>query len=636
VVVFPAEDVLRFGLFELDVKAGQLRKSGARIRLAQQPVQLLAMLLERPGEVVTRDELRQRLWPADVFVDFDHGLNKSVQKLRDALGDSAESPRYIETIPRVGYRFIAPVNGARQIPEERGDYPALHGNPAAASSVSSQNLFSESVRTTDRPKSRWFVLAGCLILLAISAGWLVQRHKQSGKRIAAIHSLAVLPLDNLSGDASQEYFADGMTDELTTMLAKDSTLRVISRTSVMQYKGVHRPLREIAQALGVDGVVEGSVERTGDTVHMTLQLIQGPSDTHVWAESYDRNANDIVSLPDEAAMAIAKRTNSAVLQPSAARYVNPEAHDAYLHGQYLWYAGSNEEAEKYFKKAVELQPDYALAWTGVSEYYGAGMVEGLLDPREADPATKAAAQKAVALDDSLPQAHLNMCAVIDIVDWDWARADRECLRAIELDPKFAEAYHFRAKILSTTNRHEEAIAMQKKASELDPFARPWALAYMYLLARQYDAALVEARARLESDPHNPSTLYMLAWIYRCKGMPAEAAKAWEDGLVASGNQADAASIRRAFARGGYRAALLWNIANMKKQALKHYVSPVDMALQYAQLGMREETLSLLEEGYQQHSPLLLEALQDEPAYDFLHSDERYRALIRKIGLPPAY
>jgi tetratricopeptide (TPR) repeat protein len=369
---------------------------------------------------------------------------------------------------------------------------------------------------------------------------------------------------------------------------------------------------------------------------MTLQLIQGLSDTHVWAESYDRGANDLISLPDDAAMAIAKRTNSVVLRPVPARYVNPEAHDAYLHGRYLWYGFNNEEAGKYFKRAVELQPDYALAWSGLSDYYGLGIVDGETDPREARAPFEAAAQKAVELDDSLPEAHNSLCAAFFFSQWDPARADRECVRAIELDPKFAEAYHLRAKVLSALNRHAEAIGSQKKASELDPFARPWALAYVYTLARQYDAALLDVRQRLESRPHDPVMLGVLAWIYRCKGMYVEAAKAWADSLAASGDQADAGSVRRAFQRGGYHAVLVWNLANMKKQVLKHYVSPVDFALQYAQLGEREETLAQLEEAYRQHSPGLVHGLQDDPAYDFLHSDERYRSLIKRIGLPPEY
>lgn len=625
--VSPLDTLLRFGVFELDLQAGQLRKNGSRIRLSQQPIQLLSTLLERPGTVVTREELRQRLWPEDVFVDFDHGLNKAVQKLRDALGDAADSPRYIETIPRIGYRFIAPVSG-----EARSAVAELPMQSPIAL-VQAKDPSPRVPEKTDGHPLRWLTVASIAAALAIAVGWGIHRRQRP---IGPIHSLAVLPLDNLSGDKEQDYFADGMTDELTTMLAKDSTLRIVSRTSAMQYKGVHRPLREIAQALGVDGVVEGSVERNGDDVHMTLQLIQGASDTHVWAQSYDRGTNDLVSLPDDAAMEIAKRTNSTVTNHAQVRYVNPEAHDAYLHGRYLWYAFKYEEAAKYFNKAVQLQPNYAPAWAGLSSYYAGGMVDGLLDPQTAGAEAVASAQKAVALDDSLPWAHLSLCSAIYFVDWDLARADRECLRAIELDPEFAEAYRLRGKILSTMNRPEEAIAVTKKGMDLDPFARPWFLAYIYVRARQYDAALMEVQQRLESDPHNAASLGILAGIYRCKGMDAEAAKAWEDALIASGNQVEAASLRNAFARGGYRAMLLWNIANMKKQSEKSYVSPVDLALQYAQLGEREPTLSLLEEGYRQHSPQLIEEVQEDPAFDFLHSDGRYQSLIKRIGLPQEY
>jgi TolB-like protein/DNA-binding winged helix-turn-helix (wHTH) protein/cytochrome c-type biogenesis protein CcmH/NrfG len=638
--------ILQFGEFTLDCDRFELRRAGRTLKLERKPMDLLILLVTREAELVTREEIAERLWGEDVFVDTEHGINTAIRKVRYVLRDDPEQPRFVQTVMGKGYRFLGATEELRLQGVEVPRLPvAANGNgrgDATAISPLDETLASAESPDELRPRSRVRsgfraagAFAGAVFLIAAAMiGVRVLRGRELRGAQAEIHSLAVLPLDNLSGNPGQEYFADGMTDELTTMLAKDSTLRVVSRTSAMQYKGVHRPLREIAQALGVDGVVEGSVERTGDKVHMTLQLIQGPSDTHVWAESYDRDGNDIVSLPDEAAMAIAKHTNSKVLQPAPARYVNPAAHDAYLHGKYLWYQGPNEEAGKYLKKAVALQPDYAAAWAGVADYYAAGAVEGILDPRESLAPAEAAAQRAVDLDDSLPEAHNSLCAAFFFSQWDFARADRECLRAIALDPKFAESYHLRAKVLIAMHRDDEAIASQKEASELDPFSRPWALAYIYMLARQYDAALEEARQRLESDPHNATTLSMLAWIYRCKGMRAEAAKAWADGLVANGDQADAASIRRAFAQGGYRAVLLWDIGNMKKQSKSRYISPVDLAVHYAQLGEREEALNLLEEGYRQHSPQLVQDVQDEPAFDFLHSDERYRSLIKRIGLPP--
>ena len=627
--MFPAEDILRFGLFELDVKAGQLRKSGARIRLAQQPIQLLSMLLERQGEVITREELRQRLWPQDVFVDFDHGLNKSVQKLRDALGDSAESPRYIETIPRVGYRFIAPVSGGAAVMDAE---TVVAGNRAIAAPESSEKADSEPLPKIGSGSWSWLALAGCVALLALGIGWVIHERQQE---VAPIHSLAVLPLDNLSGDHGQDYFADGMTDELTTMLAKNSALRIVSRTSVMQYKGVHRPLREIAQELGVDGIVEGSVERSGDKVHMTLQLIQGPSDTHVWAESYDRDANDLVSLPEEAAVAIAKRTNSAVPNRTPARYVSPEAHDAYFRGEHYWFAGNADEARKSFQKAVDLQPDYALAWRALSEYYGAGALGGDQDPRDALGPMEAAAQKAVELDDSLPDAHVALCAAIFLNERDWARADRECVRAIEQDPESSSAYHMRARLFAAVNLHDEGIAQEKIATDLVPYSMQWGMARSYLWARRYDLGIADARTRLETSPGNAETLENLSNLYRCKGMYAEAAQTLADMFSALGDEASAAGVRRAFQQGGYHAVLEWKLAGLKKQSLKGYVSPVSFALVYAQLGQGEEAIRSLQEAYQQRSPQLL-WIQTDPAYDFLHSDERYRAVIKGMGLPPAY
>lgn len=644
--------VFQFGEYKLDCDRFELCRAGRALKLEKMPLELLILLASRKGDLVSRDEIAERLWGGEVYVDTEHGINTAIRKIRYILRDDSDQPRFVQTVMGKGYRFVGAIeevrsseNGYKLLTEEGRS--ARHGQALITPGHVSTAFESATAKAVEPPRNAarpsfkaglgpTAVGAAALLVILVAGAVFALRSLKGRTAKTEIHSLAVLPLDNLSGDPSQNYFADGMTDELTTMLAKDSTLRIVSRTSVMQYKGVHRPLREIAQELGVDGVVEGSVERSGDKTHMTLQLIQGPSDTHIWAESYDRDANDLVSLPDEAAMAIAKRTNSSVLQKAAARYVNPDAHDAYLHGRYLWYAGSNEEAGNYFRKATEIQPDYAPAWTGVADYYGLGLIEGALDPRLARAPFEAAAQKAVDLDDTLPQAHNTLCAAIFISQWDLVRADRECVRAIDLDPRFGEPYHLRAKVLSAMNRHKEAIASQKKAMELDPFSRPWALAYIYWANRQYDAALVEARQRLESSPHDPTTLGILAAVYRCKGMLPEAAKAWEDGLIAEGNQADAASVRRAFAHGGYRAALLWNLADMKKQALKHYVSPVDLATQYAQLNMREETLGLLEEAYRQHAPQLVEDVQEDPAYDFLHSDERYRSLIKRIGLPPAY
>lgn len=650
-----AAKVFQFGDFKLDCDRFELRHGERTVKLERKPMELLILLAAKNGDLLTRVEIVERLWDSEVFVDTEHGINTAVRKIREVLRDDPAQPRFVQTVTGKGYRFIAPVvEVPAPLPEERrlssegsrnrrvGDPPAA---PAGPSAFPIQTPVSDDARSSGDKDARRFSLSGRWIWLAVAAalGCLVvaislgarSLRDRSLNRAAGpkISSLAVLPLDNLSGDPGQNYFADGMTDELTTMLAKNSTLRVVSRTSVMQYKGARRPLPEIARELGVDGILEGSVERTGDKVHMTIQLIQGPSDTHIWAESYDRDANDVVSLPKEAAQTIAKKLNSVVVEQAPQRYVSSEAHDAYLRGRYLWFAGKNEEAGKYFRKATELQTDYAPGWAGLATYYGQG-AGGELYPKDSLTKGEEAASKAVALDNTLAWGHLSLGA-IKFFQWDWVRADQEISRAIELDPNFGEAYHFRSKVLSAFGRNEEAIEAEKKAMELDPFERPFAMAFTYFLARQYDAAINEARLRLETRPDDISLHWALWEAYRRKGAEKEAAQELEKLLLLQGWTNSAAAIHRQFERGGYKAVVLGQVDYYKKLSEKQYVSPLQRAMYNAQLGRREETLALLEEGYQQHDPELL-WIQNDPAYDFLHGDERYRSIIRRIGLPPAY
>ncbi len=525
-----AATVFEFGDFKLDSARFELSRDGRSLKLERKPLELLILLAARNGDLVTRAEIAERLWGAEVFVDTEHGINTAVRKVRQILRDDSEEPRFIQTVTAKGYRFIGSIIPVPPAPAEiqpLNDIPPPQESSAVLSELPGLAASPVIKPAITRRPHRWIWLGTWLATstgLALLIVGVTLRAHWSRPRLSAvpnIQSLAVLPLDNLSGDTGQNYFADGMTDELTTMLAKDSTLRVISRTSAMQYKGAHRPLRDIAQELGVDGILEGSVARADGKVHMTIQLIQASTDTHVWADSYDRDAHDVVTLPTEAAQSIAKRLNASVASLKPARYINPEAHDAYLHGQYLWFQGQYDKSLPYFKKATELQPDYAPGWAGLADYYGAGAVTGLLDPQTALPAMDAAARRAVALDDSLPWAHAALAATYWVYNWDLARADQEVLRAIALDPEFAEAYHLRAKLLGILNRHQEAIAAQKKSTEIDPFSRPWALALIYLLARQCDATLTDATQRVESTPNDPGLHEMLSWGYLCKGKKKE-------------------------------------------------------------------------------------------------------------------
>ncbi len=341
-------------------------------------------------------------------------------------------------------------------------------------------------------------------------------------------------------------------------------------------------------------------------------------------------------MPQEAAATIARRLGSLVAQPAPVRAVHPEAHDAYLRGRYLWFRGKNEESGPYFRRATELEPDYALGWSGLSAYYGQGLIGGEMRPEEDTfKAEVLTAEKAVHLDDLLPDAHVAMSAALLVARWDVAGADREALRAIEVGPKSAEAWHFRAKVLAVLNRHAEAIEMQKRAMELEAFERPWALAYTYVLARQFDAAVEDAQQRLESTPEDTGLLWFLGTAYHWKGMEKESVNGLAQAYLLSGDKAGSESVRRAFAAGGYRAVVAWQLEQEEKKAKKGYVSPVDLASLHGQLGQREQTLALLEEGLRQRAPGML-WMQADPSFDFLHGEERYRAVVRAVGLPPAY
>jgi TolB-like protein/DNA-binding winged helix-turn-helix (wHTH) protein len=648
--------VFEFGDFRLDCGRFELHRAGRSLKLERKPMELLILLAGSNGHLVTRAEIAQRLWDREVFVDTEHGINTAIRKIRQALGDDPEEPRFLLTVTGKGYRFVGVTAVVREPLAEVDLRSALAAGGSAGSddgvALVNDCLVPDSASTYARPPDEkralvprssrllmWLgafgVAAVLTFVVAVSLGprsWKDRFLAHAAK--PDIKSLAVLPLDNLSGDPGQEYFADGMTDELTTMLAKNSALRIVSRTSAMQYKGAHRPLPEIARELGVDGILEGSIARSGDKVHMTIQLIQAPSDTHVWAESYDRNANELVSLPTEAAQTIANKLNSPALSPASPRFVNPEAHDAYLHGKFLWYRGRNEEAGEYFRKATELQPDFALGWSGLADYYGL-RAWSEVNPEASLAKGEGYARKAVELDDSLAEAHLSLGAEIFARDWDWDRSQQEIARAIELDPRLAQAHHFRALILAALNRHQEAIEAQKKATELDPFARPWALPRAYVWARQYDGALAATLEQIESTPRDPEFHELLAWIYRSKGLHIQAIHEWEKQLSLSGDEESAASMRRAFQRNGYQGALDWQVSQLKKKSATQYVSPYDFAYWYAQLGEREQTLASLEEAYRHHSVDLL-WMQNDPAFDFLHSDDRYRSIIKGIGLPPAY
>jgi len=624
--------VFAFGDFRLDCGRFELLRNGQNIRLERKPMELLILLAESNGRLVTRTEIAGRLWDKEVFVDTEHGINTAVRKIRNALRDDPENPQFVQTVPGRGYCFIAAAR-ANASEEPRLELAAQPAEPQNA-------LPAPAEETEGRHQSRWVLAGAAGVAAALVLGITVGPHPLEAHLFhrgpaQAINSLAVIPLDNFSGDRGQDAFADRMTDELVTMLAKDTTLRVTSRTSMMRFKGTRRPLPEIAGELGVDGILEGSVSHTADRVHMTVQLINARTDAHVWAESYDRALNDASSLPDEAARAIAARVHQALPAAPVARYVNPEAHEAYLRGRYLWENFLYEEAGKSFRHAIELQPDLAGAWAGLSAYYGGSAVDGFSDPRDAWPKAEGAAVKAIQLDPALAEGHNALAAVYFFYHWDWERTREELRRAEDLDPRLGDNYQLEAKLLAILNRKTEAVQVQKKAMELNPFVRPWGLVMTYDTTRQYDAALEDARLRLETYPKNPVLLFNLSDIYRCKGMHREAAEYLAESSAAFGHTKAATEIRAAFKRGGYPAVVRWQIAEHEERGKTGYSSPVEVAQLYALLGNRERALTLLEEGLAQRSPQLV-FIQSDPAYDFLHGEARYRTVVRRVGLPESY
>lgn len=617
-----------FGEFELDPSRFELRRHDRPQKLERIPMELLILLVERDGQVVSRQEIIARLWGKDVFVDTEHGINTAIRKIRTALREDVDKPRFIQTVSGKGYRFVGEKNGnilLLQPSQEVNNLDPVHEIPPSA-----------PVR-----ERRWWPMASVAFVACLLAGAVLGLNLGGTRdrifpnhQIGPIHSIAVLPLVNLSGDPAEDYFADGMTDELITALAKNHSLRVVSRTSAMQYKGVNGPVRDVARELGVDGILEGSVERSATRVHMTVQLIYAPSDTHVWAESYDRDTNEAFLLPEELSQTIATQVKAAVSPPSRQRYINPEAHDAYLRGRYSWFGGNYDKSKEYFEKAIQLQPDYAAAWAGYSDCYSASATNDFTPPQPAFAESEKAARKALELDDSLPETHNSMAAVYFFGHWDWARAEAESLRSIELGPNYSEAHRLRFFILSAQNRDQEALQEEKRSLEIDPFSRPFALGRAYIYMRQYDAAINDLRARADVQPQNSGIELELWEAYRDKGMEKEAAQHEEKAYLLWGVKKWADAIRHAFERGGDKAVQEWVLSEHRDEARKKYFSPFDLASDYARLGRKEETLRALEDAYRERSPWLV-FLQKEPAFDFLHSDERYRALVKKIGLPPA-
>jgi TolB-like protein/DNA-binding winged helix-turn-helix (wHTH) protein len=623
---------LRFGVFEADLAARELTKLGKLLPLQEQPFLLLATLLERPGALVTREELRARLWPQTV-VDFDHGLNKAISKIRDALGDSADNPRFIQTVARRGYRFLADVSlvGAETV----------EATPLESASIDSQTRDDSGRGISWSWRIAAWATAG-LALVLLSAVVLIWTRSKSSPSLPSIHSLAVLPLENLSGDASQDYFADGMTDELITHLAQIGDLRVISRSSVMTYKHLRKPLAEIAHELDVQAVVEGSILRSGERVRITAQLIRVPADEHIWAHSYEGDSRDTLFLQNQVAQAIADQIRVTVnsqqhVALQASRAVIAEAYDSYLKGRYFWNKRTDEglrEAITYFKRSITIDPSYAEAYSGLADTYAlAGDWEyGILPPSEAFPLAKAAANEALALNDRLGEAHTSLGFVLDLYYWDWDAAEKQYQLAINLNPSYAIAHQWYAWHLLVLGKNAAGMFEMRRAESLDPLSLIIRsdVADALCASHLFEESVRQSRKTLALDPNFAIGHFQLAEALVQEHQYAAAIAEFQQAIELSGHLAAFdANLAHAYAVSGRKADALKMAKDMETRPDLNPSANASIALIYVGLGDLDQAMKWLDKAYDaRFNPSIL----IRPAFDPLRSEARFQELSRRIGL----
>jgi TolB-like protein len=570
--------LVRFGSFEVDLEAGEIRRRGLRLALQEKPFQILVQLLDKPGEAVSRADLRQELWPPDTYVVFDRSLNTAITKLRRTLGDSADNPRFIETLPRRGYRFIAPVSQA-------------------------------TGATISRPE------AGKMRLL-------------------------VLPFDNLSNDPEQEYFSDGLTEEMISQLGQlaPQRLGVIARTTAMQYKHNKKGLQRIGQELSVDYILEGSVRRSGNRVRITAQLSQVRDQTHLWAESYEHNLADIFAAQADVAQNVARSLALQFLTPTAStgssQTIHPAAHEAYLRGRFFW----NQRLESSLKAAVECfeqarrhDRDYAPAFAGLSDCYAVLGWFGAFRPREAGQKARAAAERAVEIDNQLAEAHCSLALVRFWYDWDWRGAERGFLRAIELNPNYATAHQWYASYLAAMGRLTECSKEQKRAQELDPLSLIIALnaGDRFYFAREFDSAVACYRSIIQREPTFSPAYFQLGRALVQKSAYEEAISSFEEAWKLSGNKHAAPALAHAHGLAGGRAKARAFLSDLIPSGNDQPPASSGLALIHLGLGENERALDWLEQGFRQRC-LWLIFLQMDPVYDALRVHPRFVQLLRRL------
>jgi TolB-like protein/DNA-binding winged helix-turn-helix (wHTH) protein/Tfp pilus assembly protein PilF len=614
--------VFKFDDTEVDLGRYELRRQGRMVKLEKIPMELLILLVSRRGELVTRDEIIARLWGKDVFVDTEQGINTAIRKIRQALRDDPEQPRFVQTVVGKGYRLLAPVTVVEL---------ATEGPPGPAA-----------------PAERWrrwwigAVATAALLAVLVAVGPSSWRGRLFGRGERPIRSVAVLPLENLSGNPAEDYFADGMTDALITDLAKVRALRVISRTSVMPYKTTRKPLPEIARELNVDAVVEGAVVRSGDHVRITAQLIYVPTDRHLWAEEYDRNLRDVISLQNEVAAAIAREVRVTLTpeeQAGLARRppVNLAAYEAYLKGRYYWNQRTEAGLRKgieFFEQAIEFDPTSALAYSGLADCFtGLGYLSNLA-PKDAFPQAKEAATRALELDATLAEPHASLAYARLYYDWDWVEAEREFHRALALNPNYATGHHWYSVYLTATGRPQEALAEIERARQLDPLSLVinTDIGFEAYYTGHYDEAIHQLRTVLAANPNFPLAHLWLGRTYQQKRMHQEAITEYKAaGSVLRDWPITMAAIGNIYGLSHQRREALKILAELKELSKKKYVTSYGVALVYAGLGENDQAFAWLNKGYEERTHWLV-WLKLDPRWDSLRSDPRFTELLRRVGL----
>jgi TolB-like protein/DNA-binding winged helix-turn-helix (wHTH) protein len=614
---------VRFADFELDLRTGELRRNGSPLKLQPQPARILAILVRKAGEVVTREELANEVWGQETFVDFEQGLNFAIRQIRTALEDDASHPRFLETLPKRGYRFI----GVTRASGRAEPVPASSETPVPG---------SVKPPYFKRP---WIygiiLLAFTALLLTVMFGKNRSRYLKVAASAGSVRSVAVLPLRNLSSDPEQEYFSDGFTDELITELAKVPGLHVISHTSVQRYKQSKLSLREIAQEIHADTIVEGTVMRSGDRVRITAQLIDAGTDQHRWADNYDRDFRDILNLQSEVAQQIAKEigvnlTATERAQLARTPVVAPDAHEAYLKGRFYWdklHCTGFRQALTYYQEAVVKDPTFARAYAGVAAtYYNLGDW-GCSPQTESFMKSRSAALKAIELDPSVASAHTQLANLDFTAEWNWPMAEQEYAQAIQIDPNDPESHSAYSIFLAAMGRQEQAIAEMKKAHELDPVSEITNMlgTYILYLTHHYDDAASQGSKTLDLYPNSAATYYWMGHIYEQKDMPQQAFEAYLKSNTAT--PSEVAELRAAFEKDGLHG--FWMRQFWASKSKPDW--PCWKPMFYGHLGDKEHAIDLLEQSFQHHCDGL-QFLKTNPVFDNLHDDPRYKDLISRLRL----